>query len=206
MTQLIISTLRTPRPLITAILAVSCCLSSCGDKKEAVSTGEKAADRSESSREAKPEVAKAQKVDRSPLPDKVTFNAHIQPVISEKCYHCHGPDSGTRQPKKAPLRLDIEEFAFENRENGKPVIIAGKPAESYLVELINSDDPEIRMPPPEAHHTLTKRDVALIEKWIEQGAEYQQHWSFIKPEKLPVPETSNKTWPNGRLTRLMDLF
>ena len=113
-------------------------------------------------------------------------------MLSEKCYHCHGPDSGTRQPKKAPLRLDIEEFAFENRENGKPVIIKGKPDESYLVELIHSDDPEVVMPPPESHHALTERDIALIEKWIEQGAEYQQHWSFIKPEKLPVPETSNK--------------
>ena len=108
-------------------------------------------------------------------------------MLSEKCYHCHGPDSGTRQPKKAPLRLDIEEFAFENRENGKPVIIKGKPADSYLVELIHSDDPEVVMPPPESHHSMSAREIALIEKWIEQGAEYQQHWSFIKPEKLPVP-------------------
>lgn len=199
MTQLIISLLRMPivRPFIATTLAVSCCLLSCGDKKEAVTTGEKAIDSKESPQEAEPEVAKAQNGDRSPLPDKVTFNAHIQPVISEKCYHCHGPDSSTREPKKAPLRIDREQFAFEPRENGKPVIIKGKPAESYLVELINTDDPEIKMPPPEAHHTLTNRDIALIEKWIEQGAEYQEHWAFIAPEKPAAPETTNKDWASN---------
>jgi len=180
------------RILSLGLFAVSLSLASCGKKEGGKLDAEQGKD---ASAEAAAPLELTEKVaaeESSPLPDTVTFNTHIQPVLSEKCYHCHGPDSGTRQPKKAPLRLDIEEFAFENRENGKPVIIAGKPAESYLVELINSDDPEIRMPPPEAHHTLTKRDVALIEKWIEQGAEYQQHWSFIKPEKLPVPETSNK--------------
>ena len=199
MTQLIISLLRMPvvRPFIATTLAVSCCLLSCGDKKEAVTTGEKAIDSKESPQEAEPEVAKAQNGERSPLPDKVTFNAHIQPVISEKCYHCHGPDSSTREPKKAPLRIDREQFAFEPRENGKPVIIKGKPAESYLVELINTDDPEIKMPPPEAHHTLTNRDIALIEKWIEQGAEYQEHWAFIAPEKPAAPETTNKDWASN---------
>jgi hypothetical protein len=170
------------------LLAMSLGLLSCSKKEGADLDSELPTETADSPEPAEKVAAE----ESSPLPDTVTFNTHIQPVLSEKCYHCHGPDSGTRQPKKAPLRLDIEEFAFENRENGKPVIIKGKPDESYLVELIHSDDPEVVMPPPESHHALTERDIALIEKWIEQGAEYQQHWSFIKPEKLPVPETSNK--------------
>ena len=170
------------------LLAMSLGLLSCSKKEGADLDSELPTEAADSPEPAEKVAAE----ESSPLPDTVTFNTHIQPVLSEKCYHCHGPDSGTRQPKKAPLRLDIEEFAFENRENGKPVIIKGKPDESYLVELIHSDDPEVVMPPPESHHALTERDIALIEKWIEQGAEYQQHWSFIKPEKLPVPETSNK--------------
>src|SRR6478752_8056923 len=67
------------------------------------------------------------------LPEKVSFNEHIQPILSEKCYHCHGPDSGTRAPKDAPLRLDREENAFAPRENGKPVILKGNPKDSLLV-------------------------------------------------------------------------
>jgi hypothetical protein len=148
------------------LLAMSLSLLSCSKKEGADLDSELPTETADSPEPAEKVAAE----ESSPLPDTVTFNTHIQPVLSEKCYHCHGPDSGTRQPKKAPLRLDIEEFAFENRENGKPVV----------------------MPPPESHHALTERDIALIEKWIEQGAEYQQHWSFIKPEKLPVPETSNK--------------
>lgn len=126
------------------------------------------------------------------LPDKVTFNAHIQPVLSEKCYHCHGPDSGTREPKKAPLRIDREQFAFEKRENGKPVIVRGKPAESLLVELLKSEDRDTVMPPPESHKTMSAHEIALVEKWIAQGAEYEEHWAFIAPSKPVVPVTRTK--------------
>jgi hypothetical protein len=178
------------RILSLGLLAMSLSLASCSKKEGADLDSELPTEAADS-----PEpVEKVAAEESSPLPDTVTFNTHIQPVLSEKCYHCHGPDSGTRQPKKAPLRLDIEEFAFENRENGKPVIIKGKPADSYLVKLIHSDDPEVVMPPPESHHSMSAREIALIEKWIEQGAEYQQHWSFIKPEKTTAPEAADKKW------------
>ena len=62
------------------------------------------------------------------LPQSVSFNEHIQPILSEYCYHCHGPDAGTRKPEKEPLRLDIEAEAFKVRESGSPVIIKGNPA------------------------------------------------------------------------------
>ena len=126
------------------------------------------------------------------LPEKVSFNEHIQPILSEYCYHCHGPDAGTRKPDKEPLRLDIEEHAFAMRDAGAPVIIKGKPAESELVRLIRlkHDDPEV-MPPKESHKTMGEREIAMLEKWIEQGAEYEDHWSY---EAVSRPEAPKNDW------------
>ncbi len=112
------------------------------------------------------------------LPEQVSFNEHIQPILSEYCYHCHGPDAGTRKPEKEPLRLDIEEEAFKIRDSGVPVIIKGKPAESELVQLMKSHDKNEVMPPPESHKVMRPREIALVEKWIEQGAEFEKHWSY----------------------------
>jgi len=127
------------------------------------------------------------------LPETISFNEHVQPLLSENCYHCHGPDSGTREPKSAPLRLDIEKEAFAVREDGKPVIAKGKPGESRLIHLIHEKDPEKIMPPPVSHKTLGPEQIALLEKWIEQGAPYEAHWSFIAPKKPVVPE-AGKDW------------
>ena len=121
------------------------------------------------------------------LPETVTFNEHIQPILSEYCYHCHGPDSGTRLPKNEPLRLDRAAEALAARANGKPVIVKGDPKASLLAQLIHSPDPDSVMPPPKSHKILSKEQIALLERWIEQGAEYQDHWSFIPPTKPPVP-------------------
>jgi Protein of unknown function (DUF1553)/Protein of unknown function (DUF1549)/Concanavalin A-like lectin/glucanases superfamily/Planctomycete cytochrome C len=125
------------------------------------------------------------------LPAEVSFNEHIQPILSEYCYHCHGPDAGTRRPDKEPLRLDIEADAFQVRDSGTPVIIKGKPAESELIRLIKSRDKDEVMPPPESHKTMGAREIALLEKWIEQGAEYEGHWSY---EAVSRPEAPKNTW------------
>ena len=129
-----------------------------------------------------------------PLPEKVSFNEHIQPILSEYCYHCHGPDSATRRPDKEPLRLDIEKDAFAIRDFGAPVIVKGKPEESELVKLIRSTDKDEVMPPPESHKTMGGREIALLEKWIEQGAEYEGHWSYepVARETPPANEWSDK--------------
>lgn len=124
------------------------------------------------------------------LPEQVSFNDHIQPILSEYCYHCHGPDSATRVPKNEPLRLDRTAEALANRASGKPVIIKGDPAGSLLMQLVRATDPTEVMPPPKSHKTLTPRDIALLERWIQQGAEYQAHWSLIPPVKPAVPETA----------------
>ena len=128
------------------------------------------------------------------LPDVVSFNEHIQPIFADTCYHCHGPDSGTREPKKEPLRLDRPEYAFAPREDGKPVIKPGDPAGSIMIQLIKEKDEDLRMPPPEAHKEISARQLALFERWIEQGAKYEEHWSFIPPVKAAVPEAKQKDW------------
>ena len=127
------------------------------------------------------------------LPEKISFNEHIQPILSENCYHCHGPDSGTRQPKKNPLRLDRVEDAFAIRDDGKPSIIKRNPSESEIIKRMISTDPEEIMPPPRSHKTLKPQEVALVSRWIEQGAEYEPHWSFAQVKKPKVPE-SGKDW------------
>ena len=127
------------------------------------------------------------------LPETISFNEHIQPILSEYCYHCHGPDSGTREPKSAPLRLDIEADAFAVRENGKPVILKGNPKDSLMVKLMHEKDPELIMPPPASHKTLDADKIALLEKWIEQGAPYEAHWSFL-PITRPAAPKAGQDW------------
>lgn len=118
----------------------------------------------------------------------LSFNTHIQPILSEYCYHCHGPDSGTREPKSAPLRLDREKYAFETREDGVPVIVKGKPEESLLIQLIKTRNPDEIMPPPKSHKELNQEQIALLEQWVKEGAPYEEHWSFIPPKKSSLPE------------------
>jgi len=123
------------------------------------------------------------------LPDVVDFNDHVQPLLSEYCYHCHGPDSSTRTPKSDPLRLDREEYAFLPRAGGKPVIIKGDPENSELIKRIATKDRDDVMPPPESHKLpLKPEQIALLSKWIEQGAPYEEHWAFIKPTRPEVPK------------------
>jgi mono/diheme cytochrome c family protein len=121
----------------------------------------------------------------------VSFNQTIQPILSENCYACHGPDPGAR---KAGLRLDRAEFAFAPHEKFGPAIIRGNPDKSPLVHRIESDNPKERMPPPEAHRTLKPEQVALLRRWVKEGAVYEEHWSFIAPRRPAIPETKDHQW------------
>jgi hypothetical protein len=121
------------------------------------------------------------------LPAEVSFNEHIQPILSEYCYQCHGPDSGTREPSSDPLRLDLADAVYTEREGGPPPIVKGDPAASSIVMRMLSRDPDEKMPPPEAHKTMEPREIALIERWIEQGGEYQAHWAFNPVVKYAPP-------------------
>ncbi|HTU99711.1 MAG TPA: DUF1549 domain-containing protein, partial [Luteitalea sp.] len=120
----------------------------------------------------------------STLPDTISFNQHIRPILVANCLSCHGSDPGKRE---AELRLDLPEFAFAPRKNGQPVIVKGDPARSAFVRRIKSSDPDAVMPPPDAHKTLAPRDIAMLERWVKEGATYEPHWAFIKPQRSPLP-------------------
>lgn len=108
------------------------------------------------------------------LAGELEFNRDIRPILSENCFHCHGPDKETREAK---LRLDTREGALK-----KDAIVPGKPEDSEVIYRITTDDEDDLMPPPEHHLELSKKDIATLEQWIKEGAEYQQHWSFEKPK------------------------
>jgi len=119
------------------------------------------------------------------LPEEVDFNYHIKPILSDRCYQCHGPDENTR---KANLRLDIEEEAFKKLKSGHRAFVSGNVRKSESIHRILSEDAEIVMPPPESKLTLTDREKALLIKWIEKGAEWKPHWAFIAPQKKEMPQ------------------
>ncbi|MFY0652898.1 MAG: DUF1553 domain-containing protein [Cyclobacteriaceae bacterium] len=123
------------------------------------------------------------------LPETVDFNFHIRPVLSDRCFACHGPDELSR---KADLRLDTEEAAFgQLPESGGKAFVKGKLNKSIAWQRIISDEPEFQMPPPDSHLSLSAEEKALIAKWIEQGAEWKAHWAFIPPVQASVPDISS---------------
>lgn len=120
------------------------------------------------------------------LPEKVDFNFHIKPILVDRCYSCHGPDENTRE---TDFRLDIEEEAFAKlKTSGNYAFVRGNRENSQAWERIISDDPEFQMPPPTSTLSLSNKEKALISKWLEQGAEWKEHWAFIPPKKQEIPE------------------
>ncbi len=131
------------------------------------------------------------------LPEKIDYNLHVKPILSDRCFACHGPDQ-TKQ--KSGLRLDMADAAYDhNCENNLKAIAPGNAAKSDLVKRILSADPDYVMPEPQTHLTLTAQEKATLVKWIEQGAEYKQHWSFIAPQKVALPAIKNNTWPKNEV-------
>ena len=120
------------------------------------------------------------------LPDKIDFNFHVKPILSDRCYKCHGPDDNAR---KADLRLDLKEVAFAKlKESRGRALVKGNIGRSVAWKRITSDDPDFQMPPPESNLNLSAKEKAMITKWIEQGAEWKRHWAFIPPTTPEIPE------------------
>ncbi|MFT7435037.1 MAG: hypothetical protein ACI8UX_000828 [Psychromonas sp.] len=126
------------------------------------------------------------------IPETVDFNFHIRPILSDRCFKCHGPDANKRE---SDLRLDTPEGAFSALEDSPDAhgIVAGKPELSEVYLRMISPDSTERMPPVESNLKLTDREIDLVKKWIEQGAEYKPHWAFIPPEKRELPK-ADKSW------------
>lgn len=124
----------------------------------------------------------------------IDFNFHIRPILSDKCFACHGPDANKRE---AGLRLDTPAGAFAalKDEPSQYVIVPGDKEKSAVWHRISSEDPSEVMPPPEFNVILTQEEKTLIGQWIEQGAEYKDHWAFIPPEKRELPKVKNENWP-----------
>lgn len=133
------------------------------------------------------EIAEAE----TSLPDQLDFNIHVKPILSDRCFACHGPDQANR---KAGLRLDVAEAAYaELPENpGRRAIKPGSPGGSEVFHRLLTDDPEFVMPPPESELTLSAWEKAILIRWIEEGAVYKPHWAFIAPQlpETPTPKSA----------------
>lgn len=132
------------------------------------------------------------------IPDSVSYNFDIRPILSDKCYACHGPDANKRE---AGLRLDIAENAYKAlKENPKAhALVPGKPHLSEVFLRISSQDTSMMMPPPSSNLKLSTHEINLIEKWIKQGAKYEKHWAFVAPKKSSIPEVNNKLWTKNEI-------
>lgn len=128
------------------------------------------------------------------IPEQVSFNYDIRPILSDKCFNCHGPDANKRE---AGLRLDIGTEAFKALQDhpSKHAIVPGKPEQSELYLRITTKDTGLQMPSIKSRlPRLTDHEVALIKKWIEQGAKYEPHWAFVAPVKPALPKIKDPSW------------
>ncbi len=132
---------------------------------------------------------------------KIDFNYHVKPILSDKCFACHGPDVKKRQ---ADFHLDTEEGAFKALKSNAHqfAIVKGNAEESILIKRIFSEDPLYRMPPAESNLVLTEQEKNILTMWIEQGAEYKKHWAFIPPVKPELPETETD-WGVNEIDRFI---
>lgn len=139
------------------------------------------------------------------LPEVVSFNFHVRPILSDRCFKCHGPDEKKRE---AGLRLDTQEGAFAVLADSLPgsgihyAIVPGKPEQSTLIQRIFSANADSMMPPPDAHLALSDFEKKLLKRWIEQGAKWEKHWAFIAPQKPDLPKVKNEKWAHNEV----DLF
>lgn len=135
------------------------------------------------------------------LPETIDYIFDVKPILSDRCYLCHGPDEGTRE---AGLRLDLKENAYgaigENLD--RFAIVPGNTASSQMVYRITHPDIQKRMPPQESNLSLTEYEIKVLVKWIEQGAVWKDHWAFLVPEKSELPEINGVDWGNNEI----DLF
>jgi hypothetical protein len=130
------------------------------------------------------------------VPEIVRFNQHVRPILSNNCFYCHGPDPKHRE---AELRLDVRDAAVEYG-----AITPGEPDESTLIQRISHANPKRRMPPPHSKKPpLSEEQIAILRRWIEQGAEYEGHWAFLPLADATAPEVDDKAWPRNAIDRFI---
>jgi hypothetical protein len=129
----------------------------------------------------------------------VDFQREVRPILSDNCFHCHGPDASTRM---AGLRLDLKDDALAARRRGA-AIVPKKPEESLLYKRMAEENPARRMPPVSSHKTLTKEQIATVKRWIEQGANWPEHWAYKPPTKPAPPAVRTAAWARNPIDRFI---
>jgi hypothetical protein len=123
--------------------------------------------------------------------ERISYNQHIRPILSDNCFYCHGPDKNHRDGK---FRLDERDSALKGGRSKNPAVVPGKPQDSELIKRIETADEDDVMPPPKTHKTLTAAQKKVLRQWIAQGAEYEPHWAYIVPKRPDVPKVQNARW------------
>jgi hypothetical protein len=132
--------------------------------------------------------------------EAISFNRDVRPILSDKCFACHGPEAASR---KAGFRLDQRESAIGEAESGMTPVAPGDPDASELIARITSVDESLRMPPANSHKTLTPEEIETLRRWIAEGAEWQAHWSFAPPVKHELPAVAHEHWLRGSIDRFI---
>jgi len=132
--------------------------------------------------------------------DRVNYNRDIRPILSNSCYTCHGPDKAERSND---LRLDVKTSVFGRLESGKTAVVSGHSDKSELYRRIVTADADERMPPADSGKKLTPQQVVLLKKWIDQGADWKAHWSFIKPVRSRPPQVRHTAAVRNEIDRFV---
>jgi len=135
-----------------------------------------------------------------PKPEQIEFSRDIRPILSNTCYACHGPSEDNRE---AGLRLHQKEGAFSKLESGEVAVVAGDRKKSAMFQRISSKNEDEVMPPADFDKKLTAEQIELIGRWIDQGADWQGHWSFIKPERPAVPSVKQEQFVRNNIDRFI---
>ncbi len=140
-------------------------------------------------------VAAGENAAGQPAPT-VDYARDVRPILAKNCFACHGPDDQKRQ---AELRLDERDGATRELPSGKRAIVAGNPAQSELLARVTSGDEATVMPPAECEKRPSPREIAVLRAWVEQGAAYSKHWSYVKPVRPALPAVRDRSWPRGAI-------
>ncbi|MFM7184096.1 MAG: PSD1 and planctomycete cytochrome C domain-containing protein [Planctomycetota bacterium] len=136
----------------------------------------------------------------APAAERIVFNRDVRPILSDKCFTCHGPDDAKRE---AGLRLDLESGSRAVLESGATAVVPGNLDASAVVSRITSDDPDVVMPPPHLGKAVTAAEAEILRRWISEGAEYQGHWAFTRVGRPSIPDVRDADWCRGPLDRFV---
>lgn len=132
--------------------------------------------------------------------EPLDFGRDIRPILSDKCFACHGPDEADRS---GGFRLDLKESAFGEADSGERPIVPGNVEASEVVRRITSDDEYLRMPPADSHKSLKAEEIEKIRRWIAEGAAWKEHWSLIAPTRPELPSVKQEAWPRNEIDRFI---